>query len=138
VFSGTAIIEPYLLSTLIHKKTVGHLFWNYAISPNDTVRYLAKNASFHISRIASFLWRGNDNWMNIASVKKDLFSFIESPDIDAVFGSHIDSAVTILFEIVNNSHRHMSDLNSALKSAELDNEINRKIHSNPEIALELF
>ncbi|MBK9631707.1 MAG: AIPR family protein [Saprospiraceae bacterium] len=127
IFSGTDIIEPYLLSVLIHRKVSEYLLLNYSSSTDDTTRYLAKNASFHISRISAYLWRTNDNWTNTATLKRDITNFIEN---NVILDSHINSAMTVLLKIVNGNAKYLSDLNSSLKSADLDSEINKELHLN--------
>lgn len=127
IFSGTDIIEPYLLSVLIHRKVNDYLLLNYSLSADDTTRYLAKNASFHISRISAFLWRTNDNWINTATLKSDITNFIAN---NAILDSHINSAMTVLLKVTTGNVKYLADLNSALKSADLDNEINKELHTN--------
>lgn len=59
IFSGEETVEPYLLSVLIFRRVSEYLQANFANSSDDTIRYIAKNASFHISRITSYLWKTN-------------------------------------------------------------------------------
>jgi hypothetical protein len=73
IFSGTETVEPYLLSVLVYRKVSEYLQANFASTPDDTIRYLAKNASFHISRITSFLWKKGDNWSNTTSLKDFIY-----------------------------------------------------------------
>lgn len=127
IFSGTDIIEPYLISVLIHRKVLEYLLFKYSLSPDNTTRYVAKNASFHIARMCSFLWRGTDNWTNTISLKKEINSISSN---NHFLESKIDTAITILTQIVNNNLKYLNDLNSALKSADLDNEISRELHTN--------
>lgn len=127
VFSGTDIIEPYLLSVLIHRKVNEYLLLNYSTAENDTTRYLAKNASYHISRICSFLWRKGDNWTNSATLKNEITTLISDT---GALDMHINSAMTILTEVVSSNAKYIADLNSSLKSADLDNEINKELYTN--------
>lgn len=127
IFSGTDIIEPYLLAVLIHRKVTENLLINFSNSSDDTTRYIAKNASYHISRMCSFLWRKTDNWTNTASLKSEIAAFTSTPSLVDAF---VAPAMTIILFIVNTSGKFKADLNSALKSADLDNELNRELHSN--------
>lgn len=127
VFSGTDIIEPYLISVLIHRKVNEYLLLKYSSSTDDTTRYLAKNAPFHISRICAFLWRNGDNWTNTISLKSDLVNFTSNNNL---LEPYIDSAMTILNHIITSNSKYLADLNSALKSADLDNELNKELHTN--------
>jgi AIPR protein len=127
IFSGTETVEPYLLSVLIFRKVSDYLQINFANVSDDTIRYLAKNASFHISRITAYLWKTGDNWTNIPSLKTNIQDIIATPsNLDA----HISSAMKILNDIINGSQRLKADLNNTLKSAELDIEINKELNTN--------
>lgn len=126
VFSGTDIIEPYLLSVLIHRKVYLHLLTYFANSTDDTTRYIAKNASFHISRITAFLWRGNDNWTNTATLKQNIASLTSE---NSILENHINNSVPILTDILKKS-KFANDLNNALKSSDIDNEMNKELHTN--------
>lgn len=128
IFSGTNIIEPYLISVLIHRKVNEYLLANYASSTDDTIRYLAKNASFHISRICAFLWRKSDNWSNQALFKEEINNFTANKN---VLDSHISSAVTILSRIITRNPKYVADLNSSLKTADLDEEITKELYKIP-------
>ena len=126
IFSGTDIIEPYLLAVLIHRKVTENLLLNFSNSSDDTTRYISKNASYHISRICSFLWRKTDNWTTTATLKTEIAAFTANPSLVDAF---VAPAMTIILSIVNSSGKFKSDLNSALKSADLDNELNKELHS---------
>jgi len=127
IFSGTDIIEPYLLSVLIHRKVAEYLLANFSKNNDDTIRYLSKNASFHISRISSFLWRGEDNWKNTANLKKEITTFIGN---QTILDTHISKAIVILSNIVKSNPKYIADLNNSLKSADIDNEISKELHTN--------
>lgn len=127
IFSGTNIIEPYLLSVLIHRKVSTYLLENFSSNTDDTIRYLSKNASFHISRISSFLWRGNDNWANTVNLKSEIAAYVSNQNI---LDSHVSNAVVILSNIVKSNPKYISELNNSLKSADIDNEINKELHTN--------
>jgi len=127
IFSGTDIIEPYLLSVLIHRKVSEYLLANFSTNNDDIIRYLSKNASFHISRISSFLWRGGDNWTNIVNLKTEITNLIANPTI---LDAHISNAIVILSNIVKGNPKYIADLNNSLKSADIDNEISKELHIN--------
>lgn len=127
IFSGTDIIEPYLLSVLIHRKSSEYLLANYSTNADDTIRYLSKNASFHISRISSFLWRGGDNWTNTGNLKAEINSYVSNKNI---LNAHISNAIVILSNIVKSNPKYIADLNNSLKSADIDNEISKELHTN--------
>lgn len=126
IFTG-GITEPYLLSALIHRKVNNYLLSKFSTETDNTKRYLSKNASFHISRIASFLWRKGDNWGDIADLKKSIDTISKNSDS---LNSFIDKAMTILNGIITTNPKYINDLNSALKSADLDTEINRVLYTS--------
>jgi hypothetical protein len=127
IFSGVDTVEPYLLSVLIFRKTSEYIQTSFAISADDTIRYLAKNASFHISRIVAFLFKNGDNWINAMNMKSSITSLIANPSI---LDSHIAQAMAILNAIISNNTKFKIDLNNALKAAELDTEINKELNLN--------
>lgn len=126
IFTG-GITEPYLLSALIHRKVNRYLLSNFASETDNTKRYLSKNASFHISRITSFLWRKVDKWADIADLKKSIMEITKKPESLNLL---IDNAMNILNGIIVANPKYINDLNSALKSADLDAEINRILYTS--------
>ena len=127
IFSGTDTVEPYLLSVLIFRKVSEYLQANYVSSTDDTIRYLAKNASFHLSRITSFLWKNGDNWLNTANLKTSINSIITNP---SDLNTYISSGMEILNNIIITNPKFKIDINNALKAAELDTEINKELNLN--------
>lgn len=125
IFSGTNIIEPYLLSVLIHRKVNEYLLTKYSSSADDTTRYLAKNASFQISRMTAFLWKGNDNWDDNAALKTKIGEFSSNANL---LDSHIETSLSKLITIVDSDPKYIADLNTTLKSADMDNQINKDLH----------
>jgi hypothetical protein len=126
IFSGSDIVEPYLLSVLIHRYVTEFLLVTFSNNNDDLTRYIAKNASFHISRMSSFLLRNGDNWKDTKILKADIEKFINQPNL---IDTHISNAINELLLIINADVKYKLDLNSALKSADLDNEINKILYS---------
>ena len=126
IFSGTDTVEPYLLSVLVFRSVSDYLQQNVVNSQDDTIRYLSKNASFHISRISAFLWKNGDNWSNILNLKTNINDITSNPHI---LDSHINNSVSILTDIISSSQKYKADLNNTLKSAELDTEINKVLNT---------
>ena len=100
---------------------------SFSTDKDDTIRYLSKNASFHISRISSFLWRGGDTWTNTGNLKTEIATYIANK---GVLDGHISNAIFILSNIVKSNPKYISDLNNTLKSADIDNEISKELYSN--------
>ena len=126
IFSGTDTVEPYLLSVLIYRRTSEYLQANLSNSTDETIRFLARNASFHISRISAFLWKNGDNWSNIGNLKTHILDYKRAP---SVLDNYIVSAITILRSIISGTPKFQPDLNNTLKSAELDTEINKVLNT---------
>ena len=120
IFNATNIIESYLLSALIHKKVNHFLLSNYSNSDDDLTRYLAKNASLHLSRMSSLIWRKSENWQDPNEIRKSLNNFIS--DI-TIINTSIIASFNLLKNIIEYNSKFKIDLNSAFKSSELDNEI---------------
>lgn len=60
IFAGGAV-EPYIIATLLGSRASEWLRKSLHVSSEDDVtRLSAKRGAFHVARIASFLWRGND------------------------------------------------------------------------------
>ncbi|WP_158990422.1 AIPR family protein [Mucilaginibacter sp. L196] len=127
IFSGVDTVEPYLLSVLIFRKTSEYIQASFASSTDDTIRYLAKNASFHIARIVAFLFKNGDNWSNASYMKSYITSLIATP---LILDSNITQAMAILNAIISSNSKFKIDLNNALKAAELDTEINKELNLN--------
>jgi len=127
IFSGTNIIEPYLLAVLIHRKANEYLLTKHSGSTDDTTRYLAKNASFQISRMTGFLWKGNDNWDDNASLKTRISDLNSNATLLDTF---VETSLNKLIVIVNSDPKYMADLNSTLKSADMDTQINKDLYTS--------
>jgi hypothetical protein len=125
IFSGTETVERYLLSVLIFRKVSAYLQSSFVLSEDDTLRYLAKNASFHISRIAAFLWKNGDNWSNVLTLKTYINIMINNP---TEIEKHISVGIDILYNIILNTIKFKVDLNNALKSGEMDTEITKQLN----------
>ncbi len=126
IFSGTNIIEPYLLSVLIHRRVLQYLLENFSSSKDRLKRYLAKNASFQISRITAFLWKTNDVWSDTATLKSKLSEFNSNKNI---LDAHITTAMSTIFDLLKSDTQYLIDINSTLKSSDLDLLISKEIYT---------
>ena len=121
IFSG-GIVQPYVVSSLIYTKIKESLNRDkYKKATSEKERYLAKNASFHIARIAARQWRKTDSWADEKSLDKDI-SKIQNSEVD--FDAITDSAFSLLNDVINTD----SDLNNILKSSSLDDKISKELH----------
>ena len=122
IFDG-GTVQPYVLSSLVYTKVRESLKRNrYIDMANANSRYLAKNASFHLARIAAFQFRGTDSWADIELLNKQIDT-ISKGNVD--FDSITDVAFETLLRIVDEE----KDLNTLLKSSGLDTAISKVLHS---------
>lgn len=123
IFTG-GIVQPLVLSSLIYLNVKNELKSDsYVKDSNERRRYIAKNASFHISRIVSYILRGADSWSD-SDILDDEIAKIQGGDID--FQDLTKEAFDILMGIVDSD----KDLNAELKSSSLDSKISKELHAN--------
>ena len=122
IFTG-GVVQPFVLSSLIYSYVKNELKDDSYIKDSDEKRrYMAKNASFHISRIVSFLHRGSDSWEDSNKMDKEITE-IQENNID--FQKLTQKAFGILFDVLNVDR----DLNAELKSSSLDSAISKELHT---------
>ena len=127
IFTGYAV-EPYIISTLIVRQCIRWTEELGLTSDNDdTKRNLAKKGAYHISRIASFLWRGNDSWKIDQDILRQHLSVLES-NPDSIH-AHFADAFARLESIVRADSHYVSDLDNALKAYTLDEKIDRSLYT---------
>jgi hypothetical protein len=124
IFSGGAV-EPYIIAAVIASRASDWLR-NSAntTAANETARLLAKRGSFHVARIATYLWRGTDDW-KAGAVLKDQVSKLD--DVESL-KAHFAPALSMLAEVIANSPEHAEDVDKALKSSVLDKDIDKHLH----------
>lgn len=128
IFEGKHGIEPYILATKIYLNTSKLLRdEQYSNSSDDLLRILANNASFHIARIISYLWRKHDKWENKLreKMKKNIHTLEKTPLCLAEF---LEPALKILCEIIKEQYS-TADVVTALKVPYLDSDINNRLHT---------
>jgi hypothetical protein len=128
IFSGQSI-EPYIVAALIGRSAADWLRGTqYTTSEDEVLRIIAKRGSFHIGRIASYLWRETDNWsLDRATLQTQLADLQGGKlHIEKIF----EEAFSILSRVVQGSAEYSGDVDRALKSALLDKEIDRQLHKN--------
>jgi hypothetical protein len=125
VFSG-GIVEPYLISFLVFDYISEYLKVNFRSEKDEITRYIINNASFHISRLSSFYWKQNDNWTDQEKLSKEVELLVSFPN---TLNTIIPKAISSLKKIIENNPKYKTDLNTALKSSELDNDINRLLYT---------
>ena len=127
IFTGYSV-EPYIISTLIIRLCANWLKnEGLTTSEDDITRNIAKKGVFHISRIASYLWRGNDAWkIEQVILREQLKSVDSQPEILIPF---FQNAFAIFNLIIKSESHYVNDLDNALKGYALDEQIDRKLYS---------
>ena len=122
IFNGNSTIEPYIFSSLLYVKIKEELSSSIYSDNNDVkLRYISKNASFHVSRIASFLILKTNSWKDTDRVKEKIKEIREDKfDIASLTKKSFDALV----EIINLEQ----DLNNTLKSSLLDSDISKYLN----------
>lgn len=109
IFGGRGVIEPYIISILLYNIVENWLDnTGRAESSIGLKRTLSKKGAFHIARISSFIWRGDDNWdPKSHDLKSEVKTLEENPTI---INEYIEKAYEILEEIVTREKRYSLDL----------------------------
>lgn len=120
------IIDPFITSFTIYKATEDFIENNSQLKNDSSSikRKIAKNGVFHLSRIASFLYKKNDNW-NEQSKKLET----DLTDIKNNLKKVIPDGIILLKEIIESEVKFKENVDSALKSYDLDDAINKKLYS---------
>ncbi len=125
IFSGRTV-EPYIIATLLHRYTINYLKSSGLTNETDELkRYLAKNAAFHIVRISSFKWRGNDNWDDNETLITQIQDLLNNVN---VLDTTVQESFIVLEKIFRNDESLQVDLSTTLKSYALDSLINNVLY----------
>jgi hypothetical protein len=126
IFSGQ-VIEPYVLAMLVFRATEAWLSDSgLTTDPDDVKRKIANNGSFHVARIASFIWRQSDNWsIPLADLQKQIALLGGKPNL---LDSPLINAFEMLVKLIKATPHYASDLDTTLKSAGLETEIDKELH----------
>lgn len=123
IFSG-GMVQPFVLASLVYSNVKAELKKPiYSSSEDGRNRYISKNASFHLSRIAAFLYRSNDSWGQADQLNKEIQE-INSGKVD--FEDLTHRAFQILLSVIDEKR----DTNTELKSSSLDTAITKELHTN--------
>jgi hypothetical protein len=127
IFGGQGV-EPYILSTLI-VRCVSEWLRSHGVTTaeDDIKRNVAKKGSFHLGRIAAFLWRGNDLWNIEQTILRNQLQSLESDS--SILDDSVQNAFGILANIIAGDDRFLSDIDNALKSYTLDESIDRSLYT---------
>jgi len=129
IFAGKRPIEPYVIAVLLGRRVADWINESgLKKDKNDLKRVLAKRGAFHVGRIAAFLWKGNDRW---DEPQADLAGRIETlTNNPGALDDTISEAFVLLEKIVSEDFDFAADLDRALKSYVLAEEINKVLHTS--------
>lgn len=128
IFGGSGVIEPYIISILLYDLTENWLKNSGLSTDSDSLkRTIAKKGAFHLARITSYIWRKDDNWNPEIHNLREEIEILENNPLS--INDYIMSAYSLLERILSGDKRYSSDLDNALKSGNLDAEIDKVLHT---------
>lgn len=127
IFAGQ-VVEPYVIALLLERGTQSWLRQSgYTETQDDTRRKLANNGSFHVARVAAFLWRASDAWGQPVEGLRQQIQALETSS--AALADTYEKAFATLERIVRNNPQYKNDMDAALKSATLETDLDKALHS---------
>lgn len=124
------LAEPYILVWLIYQAAKSWIS-QYKNDENILRRKIAKTGIFHVARIATYLWRGNDVWEDQkgkqAIILNEQINVLKSDSNQVI--PYFEEGLLILENIINENPDFFEDLGVALKSSRLDEDINKLLHT---------
>lgn len=128
IFSSEAV-EPYVIAMLLHNIISAWLEdTKLTQDSNDLRRKIANNGVFHIARVGSYLWRGTDSWdQPTEELKKRIETLQKSA---GTLAPVFETAFKVLEGVLAGKEHYKSDLDAALKTATLDTDLDKAVHTN--------
>jgi hypothetical protein len=127
VFSGSAI-EPYIIAAIVGSRVATWLRASgYATSKDEVERLVATRGAFHVARIAAFMSHGSDSWAGKRDVAAAEIKELEADP--AKLDGIIAKAFELLVSVIRAVPSHAADVDKALKSAQLDRDIDQWLHT---------
>ena len=127
IFGRKMIIEPYIISVLIYKYTSVWLHEKYGKSSDDLLRKLANNGAFHVARMGSYLWKGDDNWRIEETELLMLLRKIEEEPKQ--LDKFLEEGFMLLVNIIKQEKKYLQDIDVALKSSNLDSDVDACLYA---------
>jgi hypothetical protein len=84
------------------------------LQDTDIQRVIVANGTYHLSRIASFLWRMSDDWNDLGRLRQDLQKLKDEPDL---LNTCFDEGLKIVVNIFDNEPLFIQEPSVALKSS---------------------
>ena len=129
IFNANVFPETYLLVSKIVEacaKRKRSVFAN--IKEGDIQRTVLANGLYHVARAVSFLWRGGDDWNDLAKIQQDRQKLADEP---SVLDGHFDNALELVLTVMKQNKQFARDVTTGLKSARLDEEIDKSLYLIP-------
>ena len=127
IFSGQ-VVEPYTVALLLERAARNWVLRSgYTEAADDLRRKLANNGLFHLARACAFIWRGSDNWSLPGEKLKEQIITLETNA--AALEECFRKAFETLESVVKENTQYKADLDTALKSATLEADLDKVLHS---------
>ncbi len=127
VFNENVYPETYLL---VYRITEGCRAYKREklrnLKDRDKRRVIVANGVYHLSRIASFLWRRDDDWNDLGRLRQDLQKLKDEPGL---LTKYFDEGLELMIKMFRREKQFMQEPTVALKSARLDEEIDAELYS---------
>jgi hypothetical protein len=126
IFSGSSV-EPHVICLLIYQAAnVWARTARRAPGITELRRKLINNGILHISRIAAYLWRGNDSFGQATVILQGQITTLQTTS--AIVNPHFDNGLNRLETLINANPDFVNDVDGALKAALLETAITRSLH----------
>jgi hypothetical protein len=127
IFSGDRV-EPYIIATLICRYVSEWLRESGKTKSEDEfIRSIARRGTFHLSRIVAYLSIDGDNWKRTPDEMGQEIHQLEEKS--ALLSSSCTKAFDILNQLILSNEYYSQDVDRALKSYTLDQEIDKKLYT---------
>ena len=125
IFLETKNAEAIVIPSILYLEVKGILDNMEVPEDEQDKRYLVKNASLHIARVASFIWRKTDSWNN----QKELMKQLNELKSDRIEIEKLTSkALNTLIELFSSYDE--PDYNAELKSSQFDAALKTHLYKN--------
>ena len=128
IFSGKTPVEPYLVVALLGRMVVSWLKSSgFQKDEDEILRIIAKRGAFHVGRIVAFKWRAGDQWdIDANTLNEQLYTLQNDPSQIQV---HFEPAFHQLCELIRGNISYATDVDRALKSSGLDEDVNKALYA---------
>jgi hypothetical protein len=87
---------------------------------------IVANGVYHLSRIASFVWRRGDDWNDLEQLRQNLQKLKDEPNL---LDRYFDEGLELLVNIFDREKQFAQEPSVALKSGRLDEQIDTELYS---------